>query len=157
MPAFVGEIRGLFSAQSIRDHLDYLESTRYLAPQEVNLRSASDDGLEEEDVWLDDPVMSGEELLRYSRIRELLRAGSHDQSATKSSSGEQHPRGSHSAPAKKLMVQLQYFSGVSRLCLRGTRDLGRHLNQCAKVNRFHDQCVAGSFYPYPHLVNLNAQ
>ena len=34
IPAFIGEIRRLFTAQEIHDYLDHLERTRYLAPQE---------------------------------------------------------------------------------------------------------------------------
>ena len=32
VPAFIGEIQRLFTAQEIRDYLDHLERTRYLAP-----------------------------------------------------------------------------------------------------------------------------
>jgi hypothetical protein len=49
-----------------------LESTRYLAPQEVDLEPESGKDLEEEEVWLDNPVIGAEELLRFSRARELL-------------------------------------------------------------------------------------
>ena len=37
VPAFIDEIQRLFTAQEIRDYLDHLERTRYLAPQDVDL------------------------------------------------------------------------------------------------------------------------
>ena len=46
--------------------------TRYLAPQDVDLEPEPDEDLEEEDEWLENPVMDAEELLRFSRARELL-------------------------------------------------------------------------------------
>lgn len=33
VPAFIGKIQRLFTSQEIRDYLDHLERTRYLAPQ----------------------------------------------------------------------------------------------------------------------------
>jgi hypothetical protein len=74
VPAFIGEIQQLFTAQEIRDYLDQLECRRYLAPQEVELEPEPDEVLEEEEVWLENPVMGAEELLRFSRVRELLEA-----------------------------------------------------------------------------------
>ena len=74
VPAFIGEIRRLFTAKEIRDYLDHLERTRYLPPQEVDLEPESDEDLEEKEVWPDNPVMGAEELLRFSRVRELLQA-----------------------------------------------------------------------------------
>jgi hypothetical protein len=73
LPAFLAEIQRLFTPEDIREYLDYLEKTKYLAPQEPEL--ALDD-LEEEgddEDWLENPVMGAEELLRFSRIRQLLR------------------------------------------------------------------------------------
>ena len=74
VPAFISKIRQLFTAQEIRDYLDQLERTRYLAPQDVYLEPEPDEDLEEEEVWLENPVMGAEELLRFSRVRELLQA-----------------------------------------------------------------------------------
>jgi hypothetical protein len=37
-------------------------------------RLTPDEDLEEEEVWLESPVMGAEELLRFFRVRELLRA-----------------------------------------------------------------------------------
>ena len=46
---------------------------RYLAPPDVNLEPIEhDEDLEEEEAWLENPVMGAEELLRFSRVRELL-------------------------------------------------------------------------------------
>jgi hypothetical protein len=73
LPAFLAEIQRLFTPEEIREYLDHLEKTKYLAPQEPEL--ALDD-LEEEgddEDWLENPVMGAEELLRFSRIRQLLR------------------------------------------------------------------------------------
>lgn len=74
VPAFIGQIRQLCTAKEIRDYLDHLERTRYLAPQEMDLEPESDQELEEKEAWLDNPVMGAEELLRFSRVRELLQA-----------------------------------------------------------------------------------
>jgi hypothetical protein len=38
------------------------------------LNQKSDKDLEEEEVWLDNPVIGAEQLLRFSRVRELLQA-----------------------------------------------------------------------------------
>jgi len=72
IPAFISEIRRLFTAQEIHDYLDHLERIRYLAPQDVDLEPELDEDLEEEKDWLENPVMGAEELLRFSRARELL-------------------------------------------------------------------------------------
>ena len=74
VPAFIGEIQRLFTAQEICDYLDHLERTRYLAPQEVDLEPEPDEYLEEEEVWLEKPVMGAEELLRFARVRQLLQS-----------------------------------------------------------------------------------
>ena len=74
MPDFIAEIRGLFTAQEIQDYLDHPERTRYLAPQEVDLEPEPDEDLEEEQVWLENPVMGAEELLRFARVRQLLQS-----------------------------------------------------------------------------------
>jgi hypothetical protein len=73
LPAFLAEIQRLFTPEEIREYLDHLEKTKYLAPQEPEL--ALDDLEEEADDedWLENPVMGAEELLRFSRIRQLLR------------------------------------------------------------------------------------
>lgn len=70
LPAFVEEIHRLFTAGQIREYLDELEKTKYLAPQEPDLDDA-DEEIEEE-LWLENPVMGAEELLRFFRIRQLL-------------------------------------------------------------------------------------
>jgi hypothetical protein len=74
VPAFIDQIQRLFTAQEIRDYLDHLERTRYLAPQEVDLEPEPDEDLEEEEVWLENPVMGAEELLRFARVRQLLQS-----------------------------------------------------------------------------------
>jgi hypothetical protein len=67
---FVSEIRRLFTAAEIRDYLDHLEHTKFLAPQEPDLEM--DDLDEIEEPGLENPLMGAEELLRFSRIRQLL-------------------------------------------------------------------------------------
>jgi hypothetical protein len=71
LPAFVAEVQRLFTAGQIRDYLDDLEKRKYLAPREPDL---APDDLDEDDeeFWLENPVMGAEELLRFFRIRQLL-------------------------------------------------------------------------------------
>lgn len=74
LPAFLAEIERLFTAAEIRDYLDHLEKTKYLAPQEPELELDPEDMNEEdEEDWLENPVMGAEELLRFARVRQLLR------------------------------------------------------------------------------------
>ena len=74
LPAFVAGIRRLFSATEIHAYLDHLERTKFLAPQEPDL--GTDDLGEEldEEPCLENPVMGAEELLRFSRVRQLLQS-----------------------------------------------------------------------------------
>jgi len=72
LPAFVVEIRRLFTAAEIREYLDHLEHTKFLAPREPELEMDDPDDETEEEPWLENPVMGAEELLRFSRIRQLL-------------------------------------------------------------------------------------
>ena len=72
-PAFIKEIKRIFSAEEIRDYLKHLEETKYLAPPDPDLL-IDDDDLEEEGPWPDNPVIGAEELLRFLRVRELLQA-----------------------------------------------------------------------------------
>jgi hypothetical protein len=72
LPAFVAEIRRLFAAEQIREYLDHLEHTKYLAPPEPDLERDDLDDETEEEPWLDNPILGAEELLRFSRIRQLL-------------------------------------------------------------------------------------
>ena len=68
--AFVAEIRRLFTAAELRDYLDHLGHAKYLAPPEPDLEI---DGLDDEiEPWPANPVMGAEELLRFSRVRQLL-------------------------------------------------------------------------------------
>lgn len=72
LPAFVAEIRRLFAAGEIRQYLDHLEHTKFLAPPEPDLEIDDLDDEPEIEPWLDNPVLGAEELLRFSRIRQLL-------------------------------------------------------------------------------------
>jgi sporulation-control protein spo0M len=72
LPAFVAEIQQLFTAGQIREYLDELEKTKYLAPPEPELDLEDSDEEGEEELWLENPVMGAEGLLRFFCIRQLL-------------------------------------------------------------------------------------
>jgi hypothetical protein len=77
VPAFIAEIRRLFTAREIHHYLDHLENTKYLAPLDPDLEMDDLDKLadsDEEEPWLENPVMGAEELLRFSSVRQLLRS-----------------------------------------------------------------------------------
>ena len=69
LPAFVAAICRLFSIGEIREYLDHLEHTKFLAPLEPETDHADE---EDEEPWPTNPVLGAEELLRFSRIRQLL-------------------------------------------------------------------------------------
>ena len=71
LPAFIAEIRRLFTAQEIHPYLDSLERTQFLAPGEPDGEHDPDDEADEEP-WPDNPVLGAQELLRFSRVRQLL-------------------------------------------------------------------------------------
>ncbi len=68
VPAFVDEIQRIFTGSEIRDYLNHLERTRFLAPPDPDLDIDEID----DDPWPENPVMGAEELLRFSRARQLL-------------------------------------------------------------------------------------
>lgn len=70
LPAFVAEIRRLFTAGEICAYLDHLEKTKYLAPLEPE--PDVDDEDPDDEPWPENPVMGAEELLRFSTVRQLL-------------------------------------------------------------------------------------
>lgn len=73
MPAFVDEIRRVFTTAEIRDYLDHLERSKLLAPPDPGLDIDNfDDGEIEDEPWPEHPVMGAEELLRFLRVRQLL-------------------------------------------------------------------------------------
>jgi hypothetical protein len=74
LPAFVGEIRRIFTPAEIGTYLEHLERTKFLAPGETDLDVgySDDEDDEEGELWLDNPVLGAEELLRFSRARHLL-------------------------------------------------------------------------------------
>jgi hypothetical protein len=72
VPMFVEEIRRLFTPAEIRNYLDHLERTKFLASAEADLEIDDLDDETEEDPWPDNPIIGAEELLRFSRIRQLL-------------------------------------------------------------------------------------
>jgi len=71
LPAFVAAIRRLFSAEEIRTYLDYLERTKFLAPPQPEIEM-EDEEEEEDEPWPAHPLLGAQELLRFSRIRQLL-------------------------------------------------------------------------------------
>ena len=73
VPAFVDEIRRIFTGAEIRDYLDHLERSKFLAPPDpdLDIDDFDDDEIEDEP-WHENPVMGAEELLRFSRVRQLL-------------------------------------------------------------------------------------
>ena len=70
LPAFVAEIRRLFTAQELREYLDHLEHSKYLAEADLDLDDLEEEATEEP--WLENPVVGAQELLRFSRIQQLL-------------------------------------------------------------------------------------
>jgi hypothetical protein len=77
VPDFITEIRRLLTAEVIRDYLDRLEKTKYLAPLDPDLEMDDLDELDnpdEDEPLLENPVMGAEELLRFFRVRQLLQA-----------------------------------------------------------------------------------
>ena len=71
LPAFLVEIKQLFTPAEIHEYLDHLEKTKYLAPHEPE--PDLDDLDADEDTWPANPVIGAEELLRFARVRQLLR------------------------------------------------------------------------------------
>jgi hypothetical protein len=72
VPAFVNQIRRIFTTEEIRAYLDQLERTKFLAsPNPVMDIDGPDDEMESEP-WPENPVIRAEELLRFSRGRQLL-------------------------------------------------------------------------------------
>jgi hypothetical protein len=67
LPAFVTAIQGLFSAEAIRAYLDHLERAKFWAHSESEIEEG-----DEEEPWPANPVLGAQELLRFSRIRQLL-------------------------------------------------------------------------------------
>ncbi len=69
--AFVDEIRSIFTSAEIRTYLDHLERTKFLASLDPDLDIEGPDG-EFHKPGHRNPVMGAEELLRFSRVRQLL-------------------------------------------------------------------------------------
>jgi hypothetical protein len=72
LPAFVAEIRRLFISEEIHPYLDHLERTKFLAPPEPDLDIDDVEDETEAELWPENPVLGAEELLRFSRLRQLL-------------------------------------------------------------------------------------
>jgi hypothetical protein len=69
---FVAEIRRLFTPAEIRAYLGHLERTKFLAPPEPDLDRDDRDEEDKEEPWPAHPAIGAQELLRYSRVRQLL-------------------------------------------------------------------------------------
>ena len=65
LPAFVSEIRRIFSAEEIHEYLDHLKRAKFQAPQEWDREIDDLDENLDEEPWLENPVMGAEELLRF--------------------------------------------------------------------------------------------
>jgi hypothetical protein len=72
LPAFIAEIRRLFTAEEIHTYLDRLEHIKFLAPGEPDCQLDDPDEVGKEEPWPDNSVSEAEELLRSSRVRQLL-------------------------------------------------------------------------------------
>ena len=76
LPHFLNRIRRTFTAQQIHNYLDDLERAKFMSPIEAD----EDPDLEDEepefaDFPLDNPILGAQELLRFARVKEMLRAG----------------------------------------------------------------------------------
>jgi hypothetical protein len=69
--AFVDEIRRIFTTAEIRTYLDHLERTKFLAPLDPD-PDIEDPADEFDEPWRRNPVTGAEELLQFSRVRQLL-------------------------------------------------------------------------------------
>jgi hypothetical protein len=72
MPLFVTKIRLLFASADFREYLDDLERTKILATRGPDLETDDLDDEVEKEPWLENPIMGAEELLRFSRARQIL-------------------------------------------------------------------------------------
>lgn len=72
LPAFVAEIRRLFTVQELRDYLDQLSRSKYFAEPEREFDNLDLDDETTEEPWPENPVSGAQELLRFFRVRELL-------------------------------------------------------------------------------------
>ena len=72
LPLFVREIHLLFAPEDLREYLDHIERTKVLAPRGPDLETDDLDDEVEEEPWLENPIMGAEELLRFSRVRQIL-------------------------------------------------------------------------------------
>lgn len=70
LPAFLAEIRRIFTAEEINEYLDYLERTKFFAPIDEELAMYEEE--EDDDLWLDNPILGAQELLRFFHMREFL-------------------------------------------------------------------------------------
>jgi hypothetical protein len=73
LPAFVANIRCMFSPTEIRDFLNDLERDKYLAPADMEDDIIDDpDESDDDELYVGNPVSGANELLRFFRIRQLL-------------------------------------------------------------------------------------
>jgi hypothetical protein len=72
LPVFVATIQRLFSAEEIRTYLDHLERAKFLAPPEPEIETEDEEEEVDDEPWPANPVLGAQELLRFSRIRQLL-------------------------------------------------------------------------------------
>ena len=72
LPAFVDEIRRIFTTAEIREYPRHLERTRFFAPSDPVPNIDDPDDEIEDEPWPENPVRGAEELLRFSRAWQLL-------------------------------------------------------------------------------------
>jgi len=72
VPAFVDEIRRIFTTAEIREYPRHLERTRFFAPSDPVPNIDDPDDEIEDEPWPENPVRGAEELLRFSRAWQLL-------------------------------------------------------------------------------------
>jgi len=71
LPHFLNQIRRTFTAQQIHNYLDDLERAKFMSP----IEAGEDLDLEFADYPLDNPILGAQELLRFTRVKEMLQAG----------------------------------------------------------------------------------
>jgi len=74
LPHFLNRIRRTFTAQQIHNYLDDLERAKFMSPLEED-EDLEDEEPEIADYPLDNPILGAQELLRFARVKEMLRAG----------------------------------------------------------------------------------
>ena len=132
VPAFVDQIRRIFTTEEIRAYLDYLERTKFLAPPDPVMDIDDPDDEMEGEPWPENPVMGG------GRVAPLL-------TRTTTSVVVTAPA-TPASPALRTPAENSRSKETSSR-LDGTR---RHLN--SRAAKLHAPCFANR-YPGNHARN----